>query len=483
MAMNKGEKAEGRDNKGLTVKKNENFSEWYTEVVQKAGLADYAPIKGFMIIRPNAYKIWEKIQNYFNSVLKEEKIDNAYFPLLIPESFFKKEAEHASGFAPELAYIEGKEEGERLALRPTSETIMYDSYSKWIRSWRDLPLKINQWCNVLRWEVKQTKPFVRTREFLWQEGHCVFEDEKGADENMMEMAEEYRKLFEEYLAIPVLLGRKSRMETFAGALRTTTLEALMPDGKALQMGTSHNLGQGFAKSFGISFKGKDEKEHIPWQTSWGFSTRLIGALIMVHGDDKGLVLPPRIAENKIAIVPIVFSESKDKVMGKAVKIKKILEKYNPILDDREGYSAGWKFSEWEMKGIPIRIEVGPKEAEKRHFIVVRRDTGKKEEVSEKNLSMRVEAILEQIQKEMLGRARDFLDSRIDSAKDMRELKEKLAKGKIVKAYMIDDEKVEKEIKNEAGGATSRIIEVSEREGVCIKSGRKTRTVAYFAKAY
>lgn len=299
-------KKEEKDNKGITVKKEGDFSEWYTQVVQKAELADYAPIQGFMIIRPGAYAIWEKIQENFNSVLKKKGIPNAYFPLLIPESFFKKEAQHAKGFAPELAYIEGKEEGERLALRPTSETIMYDSYSKWIRSWRDLPLMMNQWCNILRWEVKQTKPFIRTREFLWQEGHCVFEDEKGAEGNMVEIIEAYRKLVEELLAIPVLVGKKSRSETFAGAKETRTIEALMPDGRALQCGTSHNLGQGFAKAFGISFLGKDGKQRTPWQTSWGFSTRLIGAMIMVHGDNKGLVIPPRVAAHKVAIVPIYF---------------------------------------------------------------------------------------------------------------------------------------------------------------------------------
>ncbi len=471
-----------RDIKGPTVKKDENFSEWYTQVVQKAELADYAPIKGFMIIRPNAYAIWEKIQSYFNSVLKSKGVKNGYFPLLIPESFFKKEAEHASGFAPELAYIEGKEEGERLALRPTSETIMYDSYAKWTRSWRELPLKINQWCNVLRWEVKQTKPFIRTREFLWQEGHCVFETEEEAENNMSEMAKEYKKMIENLLAIPVLIGEKSELERFAGAKKTMTIEALMPDGKALQMGTSHNLGQGFAKSFGISFKGKDEKEHLPWQTSWGFSTRLIGALVMMHGDDKGLVLPPKIAENKIVIVPIIFEKSKNKVIDKALRIKKVLERYNPILDEREGYSPGWKFSEWEMKGVPIRIEIGPKDVEKRHYIVVRRDTGKKEEVSEKNLPLRVEAILEQMQQDLFNKAKKFLDSRIDTAKNMKELKEKLSKGRIAKAYMVDDKEIEKQIKEETGGATSRIIEEG-KEGVCVQSGKKTRTIGYFAKSY
>ena len=472
-----------REIKGLTFRKNENFSEWYSELVQKAELADYAPIRGFMVIRPNAYAIWEKIQEYFNEILKKKGVRNAYFPLLIPESFFKKEAKHAQGFAPELAFIEGKEEGERLALRPTSETIMYDSYAKWIRSWRDLPLKINQWCNVLRWEVKQTKPFIRTREFLWQEGHCVFENEKDAKENMLEIIEEYRKMVEELLAIPVIVGKKSKAETFAGAKETMTIEALMPDGRALQCGTSHNLGQGFAKSFEIKFKGKDEKEHLPWQTSWGFSTRLIGALAMVHGDDKGFILPPRIAERKVVTIPIIFEDSKEKVMKKAHEINKKLEKFSPIFDEREYYSPGWKFSEWELRGIPLRIEIGPKDLEKKQDTLVRRDSGKKESVNDNKLLKRVEELLEDIQKSLLIKAREFLEKGIDHAKTLKELKEKLEMKKIVKVFMVDDQEIETQIKEETGGATSRIIVESEKEGICIKSGKKTKTVAYFAKGY
>src|SRR3989344_3250723 len=373
---------------GIKVKKDKDFSEWYNEVVIKGELADHSVVSGFMVIKPRGYAVWEKIQSYFDEKIKKSGVRNAYFPLLIPESFFKKEAKHAEGFAPELAYIEGKEEGERLALRPTSDTIMYDSYAKWIRSWRELPLKINQWNNVLRWEVKQTKPFLRTREFLWQEGHCVFADEAGAEENMMDIIEEYKKLCEELLAIPVLLGRKSKNETFAGAKKTMTVEALMPDGKALQCGTSHNLGQGFAKTFGIRFKGIDEKEHIPWQTSWGFSTRLIGAITLLHGDDKGLVLPPRVARQKIVIVPIFTSENKEKIIGAALAIKKNLSGLGSFVDERE-YSPGWKFSEWEMKGVTLRLEIGPKDLEKKQVTLVRRDSGKKEQVSEKDVEKSV----------------------------------------------------------------------------------------------
>ncbi len=471
------------DNKGLTVKKNENFSEWYSEIVQKAELADYAPIKGFMVIRPNAYSIWEKIQDYFNNVLREKGVKNAYFPLLIPESFFKREAEHAKGFAPELAYVQGSEDGERLALRPTSETIIYDSFSKWIRSWRDLPLKINQWANVVRWEVKQSKPFIRTREFLWQEGHCAFSSEQEAIKNMKDIIDEYRKLAEELLAIPVIVGRKSISEKFPGAKTTMTIEGLMPDGKALQCGTSHNLGQGFSKVFNVGFKGKDEKNYLAWLTSWGFSTRLIGALIMTHGDDKGLVLPPRLAENKIVIVPILFDDSREKVMRKAKEIAKKLDKYGVILDDREGYSAGWKFNEWELKGVPLRIEIGPKDVEKKQITVVRRDSGKKESVSEGGVVNRIDGLLEDIQHDMFIRAQRFLDAGIDSASTMNELKKKLKERKIVKVYMKDNPNVEGKIKDESDGASSRIIEEVNKEGKCIVSGEKVNTIGYVAKGY
>ncbi len=470
-----------RDSKGITVKKNENFSEWYTQVVQKAELADYAPIKGFMIIRPNAYQIWEKIQENFNAVLKKLNVRNAYFPLLIPDSFFKREAEHAKGFAPELAYVKDTEEGELLAIRPTSETIMYDSYSKWIRSWRDLPLKLNQWCNVLRWEVKQTKPFIRTREFLWQEGHNVFETEKEAEDDMNVIINQYKKLIEELLAIPVTVGKKSIRETFPGAKTTMTVEALMPDGKALQMGTSHNLAQNFSKTFNVKFKGKDEKDQYASQTSWGISTRLIGALVMVHGDDKGLILPPRIAENKVVIVPIFNEDNKDKVLSKAKEIGKKLAKFNPILDDRD-YNPGWKFNEWELRGIPIRLEIGPKDIEKKQITIVRRDTGKKDNIKETDIE-KITDLLEEIQINLFTKAKMYLESKIDEAKNMTELKKKLNEGKIVKAFMVDDPKIEDEIKLECGGANSRIVEYVKKEGICVKSGNKTKTLAYFAKAY
>ena len=470
------------DTKGLAVKKSENFTDWYSDLLLKAELADYAPTRGFMIIRPRSYAIWEEIQKNFDLTLKEKGVQNAYFPLLIPDSFFKKEAKHAEGFAPELAYVEQKDDEQRLAIRPTSETIMYDSYSKWIRSWRDLPLKLNQWCNVLRWEVKQTKPFVRTREFLWQEGHCAFATEDEAIDNMDEMMSSYQKLVEELLAIPVIVGKKSKMEKFAGAVTTLTLEALMPDGKALQMGTSHNLGQGFAKAFNVMYKDRNENDNFVWQTSWGFSTRLIGALAMVHGDDKGLVLPPRVALNKAVIVPILFEDSKKKVLAECVSIKNKLSDFGVLVDDREEYNPGWKFSDWEMKGIPLRIEIGPKDLDKKQVVIVRRDNGLKEVVSEKDVIKRVKEILDDIQKNLYLNARKFLDSRIDSARDLAQLVKKLDEGKIVKVFMKDDIKVEEKLK-EKTGACSRIVDEQAVEGVCVVSGEKTKTLVYVARNY
>lgn len=474
---------EKKSKEGLTVKKEENISDWYTEVVQKAELSDYSPVKGFMIIRPNAYSIWEKIQEFFNSYLKKKKIRNAYFPLLIPESFFKKEAEHAKGFEPELAWIEKKEEGERLAIRPTSETIIYDSYSKWIRSWRDLPLKLNQWCNVLRWEVKQTKPFLRTREFLWQEGHCVYETEEECDKEVLEILNEYKKVCEELLAVPVLIGKKTDAEKFAGAHYTMTVEALMPDGKALQMGTSHNLGQGFAKAFGIKFKDKNEKIQIPWQSSWGISTRMIGSVILLHGDDKGLILPPKLADNKIVIVPILFKKKEAAVLKKANEINKKLSIFNAFIDEREEYSPGWKFNEWEMKGIPIRIELGPRDLEKNQVVLVRRDNGKKEFVKVEDLEKKVKQTLDNIQKSLYQKAKKHLDSSIKKTNKLDEFIKIIKNKQIALVPFCGEVKCEDWIKEKTQGANSRLIDQEKSGKKCIYCNKKSKMLVYFSKSY
>ncbi len=469
----------------IKVKKSEDFSEWYNEVILKSELAEHSTVSGFMVIRPSGYEIWEKIVSFFDNNIKKLGVKNAYFPLLIPESFFKKEAEHAEGFAPELAWVNRTDDdkSEKLAIRPTSETIIYDSYSRWIRSHRDLPLRLNQWCNVLRWEVKQTKLFLRTREFLWQEGHCVYQTKEECDKETRQYLEEYRKVVEGLLAIPVISGIKTEAEKFAGALYTTTIEALMPDGKALQMATSHNLGQGFAKSFNIKYIGEDKKEHLPWQNSWGLTTRTIGAMVMVHSDDKGLVIPPRIAENKVVIVPIIFKDKKEEVISKAKELMKQLSRYNPILDDREEYSAGWKFNEWELKGIPLRIEIGPKDLEKEHVVVVRRDLGKKELIKFGQLDDYIKDQLEKMQDDLYDGAKKFLTENTKEATDWKQFNKLIQNKKLVKTFFCGDKECEADIKDKTGGATSRCIPFDDKEeSKCVNCSKKGVTT-YFGKSY
>ncbi len=474
---------------GISVKKSQDLPTWYEQVCLKAEIADFGPVKGTMVIRPNGYAIWQAIQDYFNkNIVKPTGVRNAYFPLFIPESFFKKEAKHAKGFKAEVAWIdpEVSGEGERIAIRPTSETIMYDSYSKWIRSYKDLPLKINQWCNVVRWETQATKLFLRSREFLWQEGHCVYETEKECNDDAVNYIKLYAKLCEELLALPVIAGAKTEKEKFAGAKTSYTIEAFMPDGKALQSGTSHNLGQGFAESFGLKYIGKDEKEHLPWQNSWGISTRLIGATIMTHSDDKGLVLPPKVAENKIVIVPILIG-SDNSPLKKAEELKKVLEEFNPILDNREGYSAGYKFSEWEMKGIPLRIEIGPRDIKENKLIVVRRDNGKKESLSiNKELSNNINKILESMHKEMYSHAKNFLNTSIVEAENMKDLIKSIEDKKMVLVSFCGEESCEDNIKEKTQGASSRCIPLelkNKKLGKCIYCDKQAKYKLYFARSY
>ena len=470
---------------GIKVKKSEDFSEWYNEVVIKSELAEHSPIKGFMVIKPRGYAVWEKIQDFFDKNIKKLGVKNAYFPLLIPEKFFKKEAEHAEGFAPELAWIAEKEEGERYAIRPTSETIIYDSYSKWIRSWRDLPLRINQWCNVLRWEVKQTKLFLRTREFLWQEGHCVYETEEECEKETKMYLNEYKKVCEEVLAIPVIEGEKTDKERFAGAKRTYTLEALMPDGKALQMGTSHNLGQNFAKAFGIRFLGRDEKEKLPWQNSWGLSTRTIGAVVMTHSDDKGLVLPPKAAPTQIVIIPIYSNENKEKILEKAGEIRSKLKNYEVELDDRDSYSPGWKFNEWELKGVPLRIEIGPKDIEKKQVVLVRRDTNEKEAVPVSAIDKKIKEKLDYIQNHLFENAKKFLKSNLVFAENWNGFIKQLKERKLVNAPFCGRVECEDYIKDKTNGATSRLIPFGQpkKPGKCIHCDKEAKFMVIFGKAY
>jgi prolyl-tRNA synthetase len=476
---------------GVTVKKNQDFSEWYVQVVLKAELADYAPVKGCIVIRPDAYAVWEKIQEVVNQKIKATGHNNVYFPIFIPESFLKKEAEHFAGFTPEVAWItQGGDSPleEKLAVRPTSETIMYAMFSKWIRSWRDLPLKINQWCNIVRWETKATKLFLRTREFLWQEGHTAHATCEEAETEVMYALNQYKDVMENYLAIPVVVGTKSDSEKFAGALYTTALESIMPDGKALQMGTSHNLGQHFAKVFDVKFIGEDKQDHYVWQTSWGITTRLIGAMVMVHGDDKGLVMPPKVAPTQVVIVPIPFKGQEAKAI--AAKTKEIeatlkVKGVNVILDDRNEYTPGWKFHQWELKGIPIRIELGPRDLKQEQVVMVRRDTCQKMPVKEADIPSTVERLLQEIQYNMLAKARAILQEKTTQVQSYEEFKKVLEeKGGFLKAAWCGSPECEKKVKDETG-ATIRILpfQIEEPTTSCIFCGEKGKETAYFARSY
>jgi len=476
---------------GITVKKSENFSEWYTQVVLKSELADYAPVKGCMIFREHSYAIWEKIQEIFNRIIRQTGHRNVYFPLFIPESFLRSEAEHFKGFVPEVAWVTMGGDTpleEKLAIRPTSETVIYATYARWIRSWRDLPVKLNQWCSVVRWETKATKLFLRTREFLWQEGHTAHATREEADQEVMEILNAYRDVMETYLAVPVLAGKKTEMEKFAGALYTTALEAMMPDGKALQMGTSHQLGQNFSKVFDIKFLDQNEKEQLVWQTSWGFSTRVIGALVMVHGDDKGLVLPPKIAPVQVVIVPIPYKGTEAESIKS--KTKEIHEKLTEIgiaavLDDRPEYTPGWKFNEWELKGVPIRIEIGPRDLKQRQAMLVRRDTREKTAVKEEEIADAVVKLLEVIQNSLFSKAKKILQEETVTVSTYDEFKTVLKdKGGFFRASWCGESACEEKIKDETG-ATIRIVpfEKEKPSAKCMHCGHEAKEVVYFAKSY
>ena len=476
---------------GITVRKAQDFSEWYTQAVTKAELADYSAAKGFMVLMPYGYSIWEKIREFIDTRIKETGHKNAYFPILIPESLLKKEAEHFAGFIPEVFWVTHAgdgELGERLAARPTSETIAYYSYAKWIKSWRDLPLLLNFWNSVLRAEITATRPFIRTSEFLWQEGHTVHETKEEADKEVMMILDLYRELIEDLLAIPVIVGKKTESEKFVGALYTTTLEAIMSDGKALQMGTSHNLGQNFSLPFGIKFLGRDEKEHYAWQASWGVSWRLIGALAMVHGDDKGLVLPPKIAPTQIVIVPIFFSEEEKKMVdakAKEVQIKLKAIRLSVEYDARQQFTPGWKFNEWEMKGVPLRIEIGPRDVKAGKIVTVMRDTGEKSSIRLEDLETEVPKLLDTIQTNLFQNAKRFLEEHTQKISDYEAFKQTIREnGGFLKACWCSVQDCEDRIKEETG-ATIRAIPFEQEHAwsTCIYCGKPADKVVYFARAY
>ena len=476
---------------GITIKKNDDFSEWYTQVVIKAELADYAPVKGLIVLRPDGYSIWESLKTSLDSKLAATGHRNGFLPVLIPESLLGKEKDHFAGFNPEVFWVTHSGDGEigdKLALRPTSETLAYTMYAKWIRSWRDLPLKINFWNSALRAEIKGTKPFLRTSEFLWQEGHTAHADKDEAEKEVTGILEIYKKTVEEELAIPVITGRKSEKEKFVGAVYTLTMESLMPDGKALQMGTTHFLGQNFSKPFEVKYADKNNVESFVWQTSWGVSWRLIGGMIMVHGDDKGLVLPPRVAPIQVVIIPIYRSdEEKEKILARCEDIRILLtaRSIRVHLDDRDQVTPGFKFNDWEMKGIPIRIELGPKDLESQNFVLVRRDNGQKQEVSlNQEFSVDTEIELDNIHNDMFANAKKILDERTTTLETYDEFKSELEKGTLIKAPICDNPTCEEKIKEETGADIRVIPDGCEDDGSkCIHCGGQSKIRPLFARGY
>jgi prolyl-tRNA synthetase len=474
--------------KGITSRA-EDFSQWYNEIVMRAELADYSPVKGCMVIRPYGYAIWENVQRQLDKRIKDAGHQNAYFPLFIPESFLSKEADHVEGFAPECAVVThggGKKLEEPLYVRPTSETIMYAMYSKWIRSWRDLPMLINQWANVVRWEMR-TRLFLRTTEFLWQEGHTAHATAKEAEEETLKILGIYKEFAENVLAIPIYDGVKSDAEKFAGAARTYTIEAMMQDRKALQLGTSHDLGQNFSKAFDVKFQSQEGTLEYVWQTSWGVSTRLIGAIVMAHGDDRGLILPPRVAPIAVVIVPIYRDgASRAKVLEVAEQCRNEIGDAAAVhVDDRDQYTPGWKFNDWELKGVPLRMEIGPRDVEHEQVVLVRRDGAKKETVARSDMRIRVLDLLGDIQKSLFEKCRNFRDENTVAVDDFGEFTAKMeSPGIFARSHWCGGPDCEAAVKEQTK-ATIRCIpfDADEEKGQCLICAKESNRRVIFARAY
>ncbi len=481
---------------GITASKDKDPSEWYTQVVQKADLADYAPVKGCMIIKPYGMKLWESIKETFNEKIEDE-VDPVYFPMFIPESLLDKEEEIVEGFGLEVAWVEQEQEEqeERIALRPTSESIISDYMGKWIRSHRDLPLRLNQWANIVRWEISDTRPFLRTREFLWQEGHTAHKNDENATEEAMKRLEQYREVVEEHLGIPSILGYKPEHDKFPGAKFTTTIETLMPDGKSIQSGTSHNLGQHFAEAFDIRYEDENAENQTCYTTSWGISTRLIGALIMAHGDNSGLRLPPSIAPTQVAIVPIYDEDTREEVLDYCEDVEFEVD-FRTEVDDRDHRTPGYKFNEWELKGVPLRLEVGTNEVESGTVTAVRRDTREKEEIELDGLADQVTGLMDEIQDSLFEELEDYLEENVREAESEQEILGTIGKScGYVKARWCGREKCETRIKDEVAAEIvvlpfqedskpETLQEESEHiEGECAVCGEDAKRWAYFAKNY
>ncbi len=474
---------------GITVKKDENFSEWYVQIVLKTELIDYSPVKGFIVLRPYGYSIWESIRNFLDKRFKDTGHSNGFLPVLIPENLLSKESEHFKGFTPEVFWVTktGNEDlSENLAVRPTSETLAYSIFSRWVSSYRDLPLKMNFWNSALRAEIKSTKPLIRNSEFLWQEGHTVHATEKEAKEEVMQILQIYRELIEEYLAVPTIAGYKSEKEKFVGAVFTTTLESLMGDGRVLQMATSHNLGQNFAIPFDLKYLGIDNKTYHCWQTSWGVSWRLIGSIIMTHADNKGLILPPKIAPIQVIIVPILKGKGSDVIKNECNNLKDRLSRLGirAEMDNRDEYTAGWKFNEWELRGVPLRLSLGMRDLEKKQVELVRRDNKIKTFINVENLEEEISKVLDDIQVNLYAAAKTFLNKNINIPNNFEEFRKILEqKGGFLYCGWCGSPECETDIKEKTGADIRVIPFVQETRSICINCKRNTEKTVYFGKAY
>ena len=477
-----------KDKGGIKAKKADNFSEWYVEAILKSEFVDYGPTSGMMVLRPDSYFIWEKIVSATDALLKGIGVANTYFPLLIPERLLKKEAEHVEHFSPEVAWVThggDSELEERLAVRPTSETLMYEVMSKWIKSWRDLPMKLNQWNNVIRWEFKHPTPFLRTREFLWNEGHSVYATEKEALAEREDILDIYTKVLKDHMALPGIIGRKSEQEKFAGAVASYSIEHIMPDGWAIQGPIWHYDGQRFAKAFAISFLDKNEKKDYGWQNTYAISTRVLGIMLAAHGDDKGLIVPPKLSRIQVVVVPIYKNENREKVVAFASKVAAKMGSLRTFVDERDGYSPGWKFNYWELRGVPIRLEIGEKEMASGRIVACSRDTFEKVEVPQDDVEAQVGRLLDELHQRLYRKAERHMHSMISKEDDYKKLRQTLeTKGGMVHAPWCGENMCEDKIKEEAGAKiTNMPLDQSDLKGNCIYCGRKARHMANFAKSY